>query len=87
MIIQQHKQFIKHYQTRIAAHPNLVIRFKERLTLFITDKNNSLLKDHQLTGKKSSYRAFSITGDIRVIYKVENNIIRLYDIGTHNQVY
>ena len=43
---------------------------------------------HGLTWKFRQYRAFSITGNIRVIYKIINTkTLRLYDIGTHNQVY
>ena len=62
-------------------------KFKERLKLFIEDKSNSILKDHNLKGNKSKYRAFSITGDIRVVYEQVGSGILLHDVGTHNQVY
>jgi addiction module RelE/StbE family toxin len=55
--------------------------------MFEKDENHPLLKNHSLKGNLSGYKAFSITGDIRVIYKKEKNKIILYDIGAHNQVY
>ncbi len=87
MRIKYHRQFYKNFKKRISSNPQLAVRFQARLNLFIENPNDSVLKDHKLTGKLSTYRAFSITGDIRVVYKIVNNDLWLYDIGTHNQVY
>lgn len=87
MNINYHKNFLKSYKKRILPNSSLDKKFKERLKLFIEDKSNSILKDHSLKGKKSEYRAFSITGDIRAVYEKVSDGILLHDIGTHNQVY
>lgn len=87
MNINYHKNFIKHFKLRIEPNPALTKKFQERLDLFIQDRNNPTLKDHLLIGNKSGYRAFSITGDMRVVYKQFNEEVLLYDVGTHNQVY
>lgn len=87
MKISRHRRFRKNFKLRIVNNPKLVKKFEERLNLFIVDPKNPLLKDHQLTGKMNIYRSFSLTGDIRVVYKIEGKAIELYDIGTHNQVY
>ncbi|MBM3208764.1 type II toxin-antitoxin system mRNA interferase toxin, RelE/StbE family [Candidatus Shapirobacteria bacterium] len=87
MEIVYHKQFLKHYRLRIFPHKKLDIQFAERLKLFVQDSTHPLLKDHRLVGKKKEYRAFAITGDIRVVYKKENDTLFLYDVGTHPQVY
>lgn len=87
MNINFHKNFIKHFKLRIEPNPALAKKFQERLDLFIQDRNHLTLKDHQLIGSKSGYRAFSITGNIRVVYKQFSEEILLYDIGTHIQVY
>lgn len=87
MRIHYHKNFIKSYKKRISTNSSLASKFKERLDLFIKDQANPILKDHALKGKKFSYRAFSITGDIRVIYEKVDGDILLCDIGSHNQVY
>ena len=81
------KGFKKIYKKRILPHKNLDQRFEERHNLFIQDPKNSLLKDHALTGSKKGLRAFSITGDIRVVYYIKANTAYFIDIGTHNQVY
>lgn len=61
--------------------------FHRRLQLFIQDSRQPLLRNHPLAGKLQGYRAFSITGDIRVVYYIFENTAYFVDIGTHNQVY
>lgn len=87
MNINYHKNFLKSYKKRILPNSSLDKKFKERLKLFLEDKSNSILKDHALKGKKSKYRAFSITGDTRAVYEKVSGGILFHDIGTHNQVY
>lgn len=79
--------FIKHFNKRIEPHPNLSQKFDERIKLFLASPNHPILKDHQLKGNKISFRAFSITGDIRVVYYTKEDFVYFVDIGTHNQVY
>jgi addiction module RelE/StbE family toxin len=87
MRIAYHRHFLKNFKKRILPYPKLVAKFEERLRLRLDDPSSPVLWDHQLAGSKSEYRSFSITGNIRVVYKIEGNILKLYDIGTHNQVY
>ncbi|MBI5620066.1 type II toxin-antitoxin system mRNA interferase toxin, RelE/StbE family [Candidatus Gottesmanbacteria bacterium] len=88
MIVERHASFIKSYKTRISSQPKLVKRVRERLLQFAQNPQNLFLKDHPLKGNQLGLRAFSITGDIRIIYKrVDNTMIRLVDIGSHNQIY
>lgn len=87
--IRLDKQFFKHYKKRIVNNHTLRKRYKERVALFINDRYNEILKDHQLEGKMKQYRSFSIAGDCRVVYfEEEKNVVFVFvDIGTHNQVY
>ncbi len=87
MRVGRHRQFRKHFKQRIEFNTSLVNKFDERLRLFLSNARHPLLNDHQLSGSKKSYRAFSVTGDIRVVYRIEGDVVRLYDIATHNQVY
>lgn len=87
MKILYHKEFLKNYRKRISPNKKLVLKFQKQMKNFINNPADPSLKDHKLIGKKSEFRAFSITGDIRVIYKIVNEEIWLYDIGSHNQVY
>jgi len=87
MKIVYHVTFEKHFKTRISPYPKLVSKFKDRLNTRINNPTDPVLKDHRLAGKRSEYRSFSVTGDVRVIYQVKGETLWLYDIGTHNQVY
>lgn len=87
MKVDYHKTFLKHFEKRILPDTKLVAKFNKRLDLFLKDSKHPSLVDHKLTGQMKDYHAFSVTGDIRVVYKVEGETVRLYDIGSHNQVY
>ena len=45
------------------------------------------LDDHALVGTMKGLRAFSIGGDLRVVYQDTGKCYELLDIGSHNQVY
>jgi addiction module RelE/StbE family toxin len=87
MRIKYHRNFKKSYKKRVFPNKKLVDKFKQRLKLRVDNPAAAILKDHQLVGKLSQYRAFSVTGNVRVVYKIENKTLHLYDVGTHNQVY
>ena len=80
-------KFIKIYKKRFSSNINLRKRFDQKLRRFVEDPNDKILAVHSLSGKLKGYRAFSVTGDIRVIYYINKGIAYFVDIGTHNQVY
>ncbi len=79
--------FKKHLKKRILHRRKLYQKFKKRVELFINSPDDPSLRDHKLKGAKKGLRAFSITGDIRVVYYKEGECIYFLDIGTHTQVY
>lgn len=87
MTIKYHREFSKNYKKRIALNPKLEFQFQNQLTKFIQNPNDPILRDHKLVGKKHELRAFSVTGNIRVVYKIVGEEVWLYDVGSHNQVY
>lgn len=87
MKVESTHVFIKIYQRRFSHKQNIQKRFEERVRLFVQNHQDPILNDHALSGKMKGYRAFSVTGDIRVVYYTNNNVAYLVDIGTHNQVY
>lgn len=88
MKIKLHPQFEKSYKKRISFDTKKVKRVAERLKLFEEDPTNPILKDHALIGERSRLRAFSVTGDIRIVYQpVSSDSVIMLDIGSHNQVY
>lgn len=87
MKIVYHKTFLRHFKKRIASSKKLEKKFYQRLNLLIKNPQHSFLRRHQLKGKKRFYWSFSVTGDVRVIYRIEGRKLFLYDIGSHAQVY
>jgi addiction module RelE/StbE family toxin len=85
--IIRHKQFDKHFRTRIAPNPKLVKQFEQRLALFIQGVRDYPLEDHALIGTMKGLRAFSVGGDLRVVYHETNQYYEFLDVGSHNQVY
>ncbi len=88
MKIRLNRKFEKSYKARITLNQKLVLQTKERIDLFATDTKNPILKDHGLLGAKRELRAFSVTGDIRIVYMpISDDEVEFLDIGSHNQVY
>ena len=88
MRITYTKHFIKNYRQRIHPNSQLKVRFGKRVNLFTQDRTHPFLRDHKLIGKKQQFRSFSITGDIRIIYReISTEHMLFIDIGSHTQVY
>ena len=85
--IKRDKTIEKHFKQRISQNKKLREQFKERLALFIAGHLCYPLHDHALTGKLAGKRAFSIAGDVRVIYVELVDSIVFLDVGSHTQVY
>ncbi len=81
----------KQYRRSFEKLPQKIkVKAKQRVALFLRDRNDPLLADHPLTGRMQGLRSFSVTGDYRIVYRIEENdeIVFLFlDIGTHAQVY
>lgn len=88
MDVYHHAKFLKNYRKRVLSNKKLKKQFAKKLKLFVKNPFDKTLKNHPLKGKKIGTRAFSITGDFRVVYKqISKSKVLLLDIGTHNQVY
>lgn len=87
MKVEVTDEFIKIYKKRFSSKRNILKKFDERVRKFAENPADPVLTDHALSGKLQRHRAFSITGDIRVVYYIFENTAYLVDIGTHNQVY
>jgi mRNA interferase YafQ len=44
-------------------------------------------KDHDLKGKWSGYREFHISGDLILIYKIQDETLYLLRISSHSQLF
>lgn len=88
MKIELHPSFEKAFKKRISWNKKLVLKVNERITLFMSNPHYSVLENHKLSGKQTELRAFSINGDIRIVYfEINEDHVLFLDIGSHNQVY
>jgi len=87
MKLKRHKSFIKDWRKF-----NLTESQYEKFILYV----GSLLKaerlppealDHLLKGEFDDYREFHLGGDVLIIYKVEEDDIILFRLGTHSQLF
>jgi len=85
--IRRHRKFEKNFQSRISSNLKLKKQFQTRLKLFTEGVRDYPLDDHPLVGTKKGLRAFSIGGDLRVVYRETEDHYEFLDIGSHNQVY
>jgi addiction module RelE/StbE family toxin len=85
--IRRHRKFEKNFQSRISPNPKLKKQFRARLQLFMEGVRDYPLDDHALAGTMKGLRAFSIGGDLRVVYRETEEHYEFLDIGSHNQVY
>lgn len=59
-----------------------------KITLFSKNPDDTRLKSHALKKKMKGKLAFSITDDIRIIYKwTGKSSVRFLTIGSHSKVY
>lgn len=87
MKIEFTHKFIKIFKKRFSSRSNIQNKFNERIRKFAENQDDPTLEDHELAGKLQRHRAFSITGDIRVVYYIFKDTAYFIDISTHNQVY
>lgn len=81
------RRFEKNFRSRISPKPKVKKQFAARLELFKEGVRDYPLDDHPLVGKMKGLRAFSIGGDLRVVYRETEEYYESLDIGSHNQVY
>ncbi|OHA17329.1 MAG: hypothetical protein A3C79_03360 [Candidatus Taylorbacteria bacterium RIFCSPHIGHO2_02_FULL_45_28] len=61
--------------------------FEERSSIFISQPSHIVLNNHPLGGTWEDHWSINITGDIRAIYRIEENIAIFVAIRTHGQLY
>jgi len=85
--LKRHKQFIKDIR-KVKFSDEQYRKYVKYIALLL--EGESLppeSKDHPLVGRYKDFREFHLGGDLVVIYRIENNILQLVRIGTHNQLF
>ena len=70
-------------------HTDLVDKYVEVLKKLKADPFEPSLKTHKLKGKMSEFYSCSVTHEYRLVctFIIQNGIIVLVDIGSHDDVY
>lgn len=85
MQIGYSEKFLK--QQEKAPEPVRVL-FKERLRIFLRNKFDIILNNHQLKGKMKEFRSINVGGDWRALFvELGNGDVIFKAIGTHSQLY
>ena len=85
MNINYSKKFSKQFAK---APKKIQLAFKERLMIFMKNKFDVLLNNHQLIGEYSEYRSINITGDWRAIYEeIDDETVYFVYLATHSELY
>lgn len=83
----QTKTFLKEYK-KLSMSDQHYAKYVEYVTLLL--KEQKLPKealDHTLKGEFSQYRELHISGDLLIIYLIEEGYVKLIRIGTHAQLF
>lgn len=86
MQIRFHKNFEKRFRKFSEKIKGKICTALEK---FSKNPFDPLLKNHPLSGKLQGKRAFSASGDLRIIFEEYENyvLVIMLNIGSHNQVY
>lgn len=82
-------KFSKIFLKQLTKAPSTVgVAFDDRVQIFLSDRYDPILNNHQLRGKYQGCRSINIGGDWRAIFEeLVNGDIYFEFIGTHSQLY
>ena len=86
MKIKYHKKFEKRFKK---LSPSLKDKTVSAIRKFIENPFDKTLGNHPLAGKLQGKRAFSVAGNIRIVFEEYDNyvLVIMLDVGSHPQVY
>jgi len=81
------KTFLKEYR-KIKFTDKLYLKYVVYITTLLKEETlPQEAKDHPLKGNYSDYREFHISGDLLLIYRVEDETLKLVRIGSHSELF
>ena len=81
------KTFLKEYR-KIKFTDKLYLKYVLYITALLKEESLPIeAKDHPLKGNYAEYREFHISGDLLLIYKLEDEVLKLVRIGSHSELF
>jgi addiction module RelE/StbE family toxin len=87
MRLELEKSFRKKSKKLLQKNPSLKNIYETFLNKLLNNPFDPTLHTHPLTGDLKGKYACSLTYELRVVFKLYNDIVHLLDIGTHDEVY
>lgn len=82
------EKYYKSLKVLLKECPELEEEIDRRIRWFSKNPNDTRLDNHELKKKMQGQNAFSITGDVRIVYKwIGKKEVRFLIIGPHPVVY
>ncbi len=81
------KAFRRHSNKLLKKNPSLKDSYDTVLKKLLEDPFDITLHTHSLAGNLKDRYACSLTYNLRIIFKLHNDIIHLIDIGSHDEMY
>ncbi len=74
-----------HFRKLIKAFPlKEKARIIRKVNLFLADPYSPNLKTHKLSGRLKNYWSFSVSYNLRVLFRFyKENVVEFVDLGTH----
>ena len=85
--ISVHKNFTKDLKKAQLNSTNNTKLFLYISVLLNNEELPQEARDHFITGEWKDTKEFHISGDLLVIYMINNNTLQLLRIGTHSQLF
>ena len=87
MKINPDKTFLRRANKLLKKNPGLKKAYDELHIKLSTNPFDPTLHTHALTGELKGKYACSLTHELRVIFRLYDDIVHLLDIGSHDEVY
>jgi addiction module RelE/StbE family toxin len=86
-IVNPDKTFLRRARKFLKKNPDLKKAYEELYIKLANDPFDPTLHTHALTGELKGKYACSLTYELRVVFKLYDDIVHLLDIGSHDEVY
>lgn len=87
MTVKPDRGFLRRAKKLLKSNPQLREAYTDLYNKLSVDPFDPTLHTHPLTGNLKGKYACSLTYDLRIVFKLYDDIVHLLDIGPHDEVY
>lgn len=87
MRLELDNTFAKRAKKLLQKNPSLKNKYSDMLTKLSNNPFDPTLHTHPLSGNLKGKYGCSLTYELRVVFRLYDNIVHLLDIGSHDEVY